>query len=148
MPGAFSIFRRASPWAVAVVLTAACSAGSVAGHDESTPTRAPRPAASAPAAASASAATGTAKAAGQGTIEALLGDHFFDPQVIALRVGMTVTWRNSSGSHNVTARDGSFRSPTLGDSFSYTFTQRGRYPFFCTLHPAEMQGEVVVEPAD
>ncbi len=61
---------------------------------------------------------------------------------------MTVTWRNASGSHTVTARDGSFGSPALGESYSYTFMRAGRYPFFCTFHPGEMQGEVVVEPAD
>jgi len=87
-------------------------------------------------------------AAGQRTIEVLLGDHFFDPQVLVVKVGTTVTWRNSSGTHDVTARDGSFRSQPLGDSFSYTFTRPGRYPYFCSNHAGEMQGEVVVEPAN
>ena len=101
-----------------------------------------------PVAASPGAVARPTTAAGQGKIEVLLGDHFFDPQMVVVKVGTTVTWRNSSGAHDVTSRDGSFRSPTLGDSFSHTFTQPGRYPFFCAIHPGEMQGEVVVEPAN
>jgi len=79
----------------------------------------------------------------------LVGDHFFDPQVLLVKVGTTVTWRNSSGTHDVTARDRSFRSPPLvGLSFSHTFTEPGRYPYFCSNHAGEMQGEVIVEPAN
>lgn len=78
-----------------------------------------------------------------------IGDHYVDPYTVTVKVGATVTWRNSSGTHDVTARDGSFRSPTLvGGTFYYTFTQPGRYPYFCSIHLAEMRGEVVVEPAN
>lgn len=103
------------------------------------------PAAARPTAPGARVATASADPS---TFEALLGDHFFDPQVIRVKSGTTVVWRNSSGAHDVVARDGSFRSSTLGDSFSHTFMQPGRFPFFCSFHPGEMQGEVVVGPAN
>lgn len=133
-------------WVVAVLLAAACARANVSGGTASAPAPVPRTAESRPTVASPSATSRPAAAADPRTFEALLGDHFFDPQVIAVKVGATVVWRNSSGVHNVTARDDSFRSPTLGDAYSHTFTRPGRYPFFCTFHPAEMRGEVVVEP--
>lgn len=133
-------------WVVAVLLAGACAPANVSGGTESAPAPVPRPAESRPTVASPSATSRPAAAADPRTFEALLGDHFFDPQVIVVKVGTTVIWRNSSGSHNVTARDDSFRSPTLGAAYSNTFTRPGRYPFFCTFHPAEMRGEVVVEP--
>lgn len=140
--------RRAYRWAVAVLLAAGCSLAGVPGQDESASTGAPRTADRTPAAASPSAVTGPTTTAGQGGIVVQIGDHYVDPQLVMVKVGTTVTWRNSSGQHDVTARDEAFRSPTLGESFSHTFTQPGRYPFFCSFHPAEMRGEVVVEPAN
>lgn len=136
-----------SRWVVAVLLAAACGPASTGGQPGTSPLPA-RQTEVRPAAPSPAAATRPPAAADPRNVEALLGDHFFDPQVIVVKVGATVTWRNSSGTHNVTSRDGSFRSPTLGDAYSHTFTRPGRYPFFCTYHPGEMQGEVVVEPAN
>ena len=78
----------------------------------------------------------------------IIGDHFVDPQTVVVRVGTTVTWRNSSGQHDVVARDGSFRSPSLGDSYSHTFMQPGSFKYWCSFHQAEMRGEVIVEPAN
>lgn len=77
-----------------------------------------------------------------------IGDHFIDPVTVVVKAGTTVTWRNSSGQHDVTSRDGLFRSPTLGDSYSHTFLQPGRFRYYCSFHQAEMRGEVVVEPAN
>jgi plastocyanin len=139
---------RASRWAVASLLAASCAQASVATQDENASTREPRAASKTPASASPSVVNRTATVADQETIEVLLGDHFVDPQMLVVKAGTTVKWRNSSGTHDVTSRDGTFRSPPLGDSFSYTFTQPGRYPFFCTFHPHEMRGEIVVEPVN
>jgi plastocyanin len=143
------ILRRAFRWAVAVLLAAGCVQAGVPGQDERASTRTPRAVGNTPAAVSPTAVVRPTSTAGKGTVEVLLGDHFVDPQVVTVKVGTTVIWRNSSGTHDVTALDGSFRSPTLvGDSFSYTFTRPGRYPYWCTIHTAEMRGEVVVEPAN
>ena len=32
-----------------------------------------------------------------------------------------------------------------GDTFSYTFTDVGTYPYFCELHPEQMIGTVIVQ---
>jgi plastocyanin len=77
-----------------------------------------------------------------------MGDHYIDPVVLTVKVGATVTWRNSSGQHDVRARDGSFSSPTLGDFYSHTFTKPGRYLYYCSFHQAEMRGEIIVVPAN
>jgi plastocyanin len=131
-----------------VLLAAGCSAVDGAGQREISSTRAPRTAGNTAAAASPSAANQPTATAGTG-VEVQIGDHYVDPQTVTVKVGTTVMWRNSSGTHDITARDGSFRSATLvGGSFSYTFTQPGRYLYWCSIHMAEMRGEVVVEPAN
>lgn len=84
--------------------------------------------------------------AGSGTPVVNVGDHFIEPPVLVVKVGTTVTWRYNSGSHDITARDGSFKSPLLSGDFSVTFTKPGRYPYFCSFHAAEMKGEIIVEP--
>jgi plastocyanin len=141
------IFGRVSRCAaVALLLGASCGTARVATQDGSTSSLAPRASVNSSAAAS---ATPRPAATGQRTVEVLVGDHFFDPQVLLVKVGTTVTWRSSSGTHDVTARDRSFRSPPLvGLSFSHTFTELGRHPYFCSNHAGEMQGEVIVEPGN
>ena len=146
--GAYVIFQRVSPWAaVTILVVASCGPMRPAVQDERASTRAPGVARDIPDAASRAPRPTTTS--DERTVEVLVGDHFFDPQVLLVKVGTTVTWRNSSGTHDVTSRDRSFRSPPLvGLAFSHTFTQPGRYPYFCSNHSGEMQGEVIVEPAN
>lgn len=131
-------------WAAVLLLAAACGSVDVPGQGASVSTAPGRT----PVAASSTPVARPTSGASQPANEVQLGDHYVDPQLLTVKVGTTVTWRNSSGQHDVTARDGSFRSPTLGDSYSHTFTQPGRYEYFCSFHPAEMRGEIVVEPAN
>ena len=78
-----------------------------------------------------------------------LAEHFFDPALLTVKAGTTVTWRNvGQQTHDVNARDGSFHSPLLGPggTFSYTFTTPGRYRYFCVPHEGDgMIGEVDVQ---
>ena len=80
----------------------------------------------------------------------------FSPNPIQVSVGNTVTWTNNdSQPHTVTSGsngqpDNKFNSspnfsPLLnpGQTFSFTFTQAGDYPYFCMLHPT-MVGTVSV----
>jgi plastocyanin len=80
----------------------------------------------------------------------------FSPNPIQVSVGNTVTWTNNdSQPHTVTSGsngqpDNKFNSspnfnPLLnpGQTFSFTFTQAGNYPYFCMLHP-NMVGTVSV----
>ena len=85
-----------------------------------------------------------------------LTDTAFQPNPIQVSVGTTVTWTNNDAQpHTVTSGsngqpDNKFNSspnftPLLnaGQTFSFTFTQAGEYPYFCMLHP-NMVGTVSV----
>jgi plastocyanin len=85
-----------------------------------------------------------------------LTDTAYQPNPIQVSVGNTVTWTNNdSQPHTVTSGsngqpDNKFNSspnfsPLLnpGQTFSFTFTQAGTYPYFCMLHP-NMVGTVSV----
>jgi plastocyanin len=85
-----------------------------------------------------------------------LTDTAYQPNPIQVSVGTTVTWTNNdSQPHTVTSGsngqpDNKFNSSpnfnpllTQGQTFSFTFTQAGDYPYFCMLHP-NMVGTVSV----
>ena len=70
----------------------------------------------------------------------------FQYATLQVRVGTTVTWTNQdSVPHSVTFNNGMKDSGLLnqGQSFSYTFTTPGTYPYYCTVHPS-MVGTVNV----
>lgn len=76
-----------------------------------------------------------------------LSQFAFNPQVIRVRTGTTVTWINRDNvPHTVAARDGSFRSGLLqpGQPWSFTFDKPGTYGYYCEPHPF-MQGQIIVE---
>lgn len=84
----------------------------------------------------------------------------YSPEELDVSAGTTVTWRQQdAGAHTVTSGtveqgaasvtkvpDGQFDSGDLanGDSFEFTFSEPGTYPYFCSLHPATMRGEIRV----
>src|SRR5215210_2483245 len=85
-----------------------------------------------------------------------LTDTAYQPNPIQVSVGNTVTWTNNdSQPHTVTSGsngqpDNKFNSspnftPLLnpGQTFSFTFTEAGEYPYYCMLHP-NMVGTVNV----
>jgi len=99
------------------------------------------------------AATATTTAA---TTTAPVGSEFavvmesfaFTPAELTVPVGATVTWTNRHGArHDVVAADGTFTSPLFaeGETFSFTFTAPGEYPYICTIHPG-MEGTIIVTP--
>ena len=73
----------------------------------------------------------------------------FAPSQISVLVGDSVAWRNTSfRDHTVSARDDSFASPghvRPGASYSFQFTQAGKFAYVCQLHPF-MTGEVDAFP--
>jgi plastocyanin len=75
-------------------------------------------------------------------------DNFsFGPQTVTVPVGATVTWTNRDDiPHTVVSTDGVFKSKVrdTDETFSYTFTKAGTYPYFCSVHP-KMTGQVVVQ---
>ena len=72
----------------------------------------------------------------------------FEPPVLTVKVGTTVTWVNDDDiPHLVSEKDGKFRSSALdtGDKFSQTFSTAATVEYFCAIHP-HMTGKIVVEP--
>jgi plastocyanin len=75
-------------------------------------------------------------------------DNFsFMPKTLTVPVGTTVTWTNHDDvPHTVVSTKKVFASPALDtdQQFSYRFTARGTYPYYCSVHPV-MTGTVVVK---
>ena len=72
----------------------------------------------------------------------------FEPPVLTVKVGTTVTWVNDDDiPHLMSEKDGKFRSSALdtGDKFSQTFSAAGTVEYFCAIHP-HMTAKIVVEP--
>jgi plastocyanin len=90
------------------------------------------------------------------------GGTSFSPATLTVPVGTTVTFRFSSGGHNVVSgddctADGAFCSPddngcesaptnASGTTYTHTFDQAGTFPYFCTPHCVQgMTGTIVVQ---
>jgi plastocyanin len=71
----------------------------------------------------------------------------FDPDVIRIKAGDTVTWTNNDNfTHSVRLQDGGetqFMKP--GESVTHAFTTPGVYQYDCSLHPKDMRGSVQVD---
>ena len=84
----------------------------------------------------------------QGLYEVRVSGSDFNPGIIRVPVGTTVTWVSRDGEmHSVTSDTGLFAGslPPFG-SFNYTFTERGSYEYFCQNHSHNAAaGAVVVE---
>lgn len=99
---------------------------------------------------------------------AMLSDdtgHHFEPHVIWVETGGTVTWTNESGSHTTTAYHSEFDNPSRipddaepwdsgmfseeGKTFDRTFEVEGVYDYFCIPHEHRgMVGSVIVGEPD
>jgi plastocyanin len=96
------------------------------------------------------AGSGSATAADQpaaANAEVKIDNFSFGPQTVTVPVGATVTWTNHDDiPHTVVSTDGVFKSKVrdTDETFSYTFTKAGTYPYFCSVHP-KMTGKVVVQ---
>lgn len=78
-------------------------------------------------------------------------DNSFSPRELYIQAGQAVTWVNNGEEiHTITADDNTFDSGNFasGKTYSHTFTQPGRYPYYCKLHGAAggvgMAGVIVV----
>jgi len=73
-------------------------------------------------------------------------DFAFQPSLISVPVGTTVTWTNSGAApHTVTSNSGAFDSGAIGSGgkFSASFSAPGTYMYHCSIHP-NMTGAVQV----
>lgn len=86
-----------------------------------------------------------------------MGDKAFSPNPLNIKVGDNVTWTNDDSTvHTVTSGTGptdpnmgkefdsglkTLMSP--GDTFSFTFSKTGEFPYYCAVHPT-MVGTIIV----
>jgi plastocyanin len=88
----------------------------------------------------------TSQTAEPATFEVSTAGRAFNPAVLEIAVGDTVTWINDDDTeHTATAFDGAFDSGELaeGASFSFTFETPGEFEYRCLFH-SEMQGTIIV----
>jgi amicyanin len=81
------------------------------------------------------------------TAEVKIDNFSFEPQTLTVTVGTKVTWTNRNDiPHTSVSTEGVWKSKVMDtdETFSYTFTKAGTYPYFCTIHP-KMTGKVVVQ---
>ena len=75
-------------------------------------------------------------------------DNFtFEPQTLTVKAGTTITWMNRDDiPHTVVSTDLTFKSKPLDtdQSFTFTPTKPGTYPYFCSIHP-KMTGTLIVQ---
>jgi plastocyanin len=91
--------------------------------------------------------TGVTSQGGGAEVQVIMTNRSYDPQTVTIAVGGTVTWINQDApQHDVVADNGEFQSQLFdkGQSFSFTFTAAGTYPYHCSIHPG-MTGTVVVQ---
>jgi plastocyanin len=83
-------------------------------------------------------------------VEVKIDNFTFDPPVLTVKAGTTVTWKNVDDIPHTVASGtrGLFKSKALDtdDSFSFTFKEAGAFDYFCSLHP-HMTGTIRVEAA-
>ena len=70
----------------------------------------------------------------------------FEPRTIVVDAGDTVTWTNEDNfTHTVEVDGQGDHEVERGESFSLAFERPGTYPYVCTLHSRDMDGEVIVK---
>jgi plastocyanin len=69
----------------------------------------------------------------------------FDPKVIEIKAGGTVTWTNEDNfTHTVQVEGQEDHKVGQGESVEITFDKPGTYHYICTLHSQDMDGTVIV----
>jgi plastocyanin len=103
--------------------------------------------------AAATAAFFAAACGGSGTSEPvatteveMVESYRFDPKVIEIKAGDTVTWTNEDNfTHTVEVEGQEDHKVEQGESVAIKFDTPGTYHYVCTLHSKDMDGEVIVK---
>ena len=70
----------------------------------------------------------------------------FDPKVIEVEAGETVTWTNEDNfTHTVQVDGQEDHKVERGERVEITFDEPGSYDYVCTLHRRDMDGTVIVK---
>ena len=83
------------------------------------------------------------------TVDVTINRFSFSPQTTIISRGATVRWTNSDDGlfgHSVVSNEGYFSSPYLeyGDTYRYTFTEKGIYKYRSRQNPLQT-GKIVVQ---
>ena len=89
--------------------------------------------------------SGTEETAEAEIVAVAMRNYKFDKQEIRIKEGTTVVWTNyDSAPHTVDGEGLDSGTISKGESWTYTFTTKGLYDYYCSYHPS-MTGNVVVE---
>jgi plastocyanin len=87
---------------------------------------------------------GTADAVTVGVRGVFNGTRYvWSPAVRSINRGVIVRWRSVEGSHTVKSRGTNwsyFRNVPAGTSVARTFTRRGTFRYYCTIHGSVVNG--------
>ena len=76
----------------------------------------------------------------------MVKSYSFDPKVIEIEAGGTVTWTNEDNfTHTVQVEGQEDHKVEQGESVEITFDEPGTYDYVCTLHSQDMDGTVIVK---
>jgi plastocyanin len=76
----------------------------------------------------------------------MVKSYSFDPKVIEIEAGDTVTWTNEDNfTHTVEVEGQEDHKVEQGESVEITFDEPGTYDYVCTLHSQDMDGTVIVK---
>ena len=76
----------------------------------------------------------------------MVKSYSFDPKVIEIEAGDTVTWTNEDNfTHTVKVEGQGDHKVEQGESVSISFDEPGTYDYVCTLHSKDMDGTVIVK---
>jgi plastocyanin len=76
----------------------------------------------------------------------MVKSYSFDPKVIEIEAGETVTWTNEDNfTHTVQVEGQEDHKVEQGESVEITFDKPGTYDYVCTLHSQDMDGTVIVK---
>ncbi|MCU1502627.1 MAG: plastocyanin, partial [Ilumatobacteraceae bacterium] len=97
------------------------------------------------AAPAAAASTAPPAAAATGGAAVSIGDFRFEPPIVSVPVGGTVTWTNTHTQPHTATSAGNFDTGSLapGASKAITFATAGSFTYICSFHPF-MTGTVTV----
>jgi len=88
-------------------------------------------------------------AASAGNHEVTMKSISFEPKVLEIQTGESVTWVNKSHTnHSATAEDGSFDTKMVNpdkSSKAISFEKVGTFSYHCQLHGKTMNGQIVVK---
>ena len=118
---------------VAALLLAACGGGGTTTSSTPTATSQPTP--------SPTATTAPSAPATVVKVNIVEKDekYMFDPATLTIKTGTQVVWTNMSDApHTVTSDNGTFNTSsniTEHQTFMFTFTTAGTFPYHCNIHP-------------